>query len=365
VSLLLLALMIAASCNRDDIRYGVTYQTAPDGHSVISAAALMPQCMCMTLRNRRSSPTLVVASYYDQEIGKLLLGTGELATHRVRFDWAGPSNEETYELTAYPVEESGGVQRRGTEPLSPIREAVDVVGRPVASSCDERVSCEFGTLNMQRAFSAQLAAEEGTVTRRGVDFAHAGLTLEARAEGAGQLNCGCMVLWNSSMTDVMLRARHHGTEIGSLALPAGAVEQLAFDAAGPLPGDAYSISATLIQPMEPTAAAGPAEAGGALDTPNQVTELSAVTANDARIQDYVSILGQMNYMACRQDFSGADLTMASRSEGRPFGCPFGALRMNQFITPASAPQQAGASAGTIPGGAPPRPNGGAGNGQRR
>ena len=343
-----LTVLAMAGCgNRDEIFHGV--QFSRDGTTLV-AAALMPGCACMTLASTHApggGDVVVVSRIYGQDLGQLVLAPGQPA--RLRFDWAGPANEDVYEMSAFALENG----RRG-QALVPLQDHVVMYGAPTPTSCQD-TSCTFGTLNLSRAWSGQVGQAEVERHERGVTFTRAGQSLEL---GASLGSCGCVLLRNPTDTSVMLEARLRGRDIGSVPLDAGGNLQLAYDWGGADPDDVYTLTAASVPP---TASIGAASVPPAVVPPRPVSPAppaltpggGSMMTTAMKISDHVQVLGEFDHMTCTPD--GGTLAIA----GSQVACPFGALNLNQMVASGATgtvggPNAQGRGAPGPPASVPPR-----------
>lgn len=313
----LLTFSLAGCFNNETLFHGARYSR--DGKT-LELASLMPSCSCTTVSSKVKNDILLVSRLHGIQMGELLLKPDDPV--RFRFDWAGPSTEDTYQITAYDYK--GGA--RGAE-ITGLKDQLHVDPDISSISCNSS-SCPFGALSMNHAWAEQLGQSGAEMYDVGVSMMHAGKSMAANTMPG---TCGCMMLRNTSSRSVELRARLHGRDRGLLVFPPGEMVGIGFDYAGDNPDDVYIVDA-LLEGADPNApnqssnAPLPAAPGSAKRT-TAGNESIALT-----LSDYVQIVGQINGVECPH--SGASETDSVRLalNGAQVLCPFGPLRMNERLT---------------------------------
>lgn len=303
-----LTLLLSGCFNTERIFHGAAF--TPKGDALM-LAALMPSCACTTISSRHPADDIeLVARLHGIAVGEIVIKPGNPI--RFRFDWAGPTNADVYELSAYSIEQG----KRGRA-LVPIRDHIelehDIVDIPCGST-----TCPFGALHLNRAWAEQLGQGAAETYAVGVTMIHGGQSIAANTLPG---TCGCMLLRNRTDTVLQLRSRLHGRERGQLVFPAHGSMVVGFDFAGDNPDDAYVI--------EGTAAPMP---GVPSDTTPALLTLS----------DYLAIVGAFNGLDCP---SAAPMdSVRLEIDGTAAACPFGALNMNERM-PANPPSATAAPTG--------------------
>lgn len=281
---------------------------------VYKLSSVMPACGCATIASTATAGSVVrvVARLDGRDVGRMELNKTESGTQnktkRFGFDWAGTGDTQHYEIAAY--DEKGQV-------LLPIADYV-YISPPVDISCGTPpLDCPMAALGMTAAVTSESAVRAVEGNERGAIYESNGtqITLAASLHdsSAEQANpsdtsprsvtdtgrpalgangsptgvvtppapdpvlthllgdCGCVLLRTGNAPgdiDITLS----GTAVGHLRLDKGKDVAVAFDWAGPQPLDHYVLS-----------------------------------VRSGKIRDYVTIVGQLDKMACLKDHSGAEM----------------------------------------------------------
>jgi hypothetical protein len=299
-----LALLPLTTCTRwDRIYSGVQYSADGSRLHLASSGA----CGCVTLQNRSAEPLTLYASLHAGLAGSLVLMPRELA--RVRYDWAGSSGDDFYEIVA--VRQGPGTTQTLATPLSDFVAAAGVT----ETTCESR-ACDYGALSMNKAATVREGGEEAQPLVQGVGFSKGDEVLQLAAP-RGQ--CGCMLLRNISNAPLILRSSLRGRVIGGLTLPGRqprtgsappsasllpgssapaedsydyADVYVGFDWAGDLNRDTYEINA-----LSPPGGSGEA-APDAASTPPSSSSDDQPADHTLKIGTYVRIVGRMDGMQC-------------------------------------------------------------------
>jgi hypothetical protein len=315
VTALCLAMAVTTGCrgiggNVETIRYG--REVTPEGDR-LRVAALQPRCGCVSLANVTQERVWLESWFYSIPIGNTIVEPGE--RRRFLFDWSGPEAADFYEMVAFKVgqDDRGRPQRDNSDQGGLlIRDVLPEYAQLTFMSCND-TACEFGTLNMNRAFL-------GTGTQTNAVTRQRGVNVGSVIEVAAPLNrCGCMMTRNTSADTVTLRATLHGTESGQLTVPAGATIPIAFDWAGTLDTDQYVLEIVAVGEQVngrgngsvPGASntvggagprgASPPSGGSSPLTPTSQANVANAPSMTIRLRDYISIVGQLVDMDCTPD----------------------------------------------------------------
>ncbi len=302
-----------AGCNSETLFNGTKLT---DGGAELIVASLMPSCSCMTMSAKQQTGDVVVISRrHGIETGRFLLKPGE--PRRFRFDWAGPTNADVYQVSAYsPVNGAPGRQ------LTPIADYVESEEDPVDVPCASQ-SCPFGLLNMNQAYAEQLGQAGTEKYTVGSSFIRGGKAIVLNTQAG---TCGCVMLRNTSQTAIELRSSLHGRNGGKLTFPAGATLGIGFDYAGDSPDDAYVLEATAVVAQQFVREDESSKVAGALST---------------AIADFVTMYGQFDGLSCPLDARAPNAAVAVTVNGTTSMCPFGELRMYERVAQARAAAEDG------------------------
>lgn len=335
-------LMIFVGCGPSEQLYHDARYTPEGGE--IELSALMPGCGCITLA---STPAVgneeieLVARLEGTEVGSMVLSPQK--PQRVRYDWAGASNEDRYRIAAYRrVTGSDGTKQRSEAPLVPIGDYV-FKGGVVESNCRDSL-CTFGLLHMDQALNANIGQNEVDVRQRGVDYTSGGQQLSV---ASSPLTCGCMAVQNVSPQSgaVHIRASLGGEDRGIITLPWTAtagpqpIMLVGFDWAGTFSEDLYVLSVAGLGDRTST------------ESPGQMSG-TFFTQTSLRARDYINVIGQIDQLQCSDQGSVMWLPTKSPDVGTgavstaaavdvpsevPIVCPFGTIRMNKMAPTIAKP----------------------------
>lgn len=273
-------------CHVETITHG--RQFTPDGRLRVSS--LQPKCGCVSLKNTSGKRVSLESSFYGLALGSIVMERNEII--RILFDWAGPHNEDVYDIAAFDVNDAGQPQRDQQPPLR-IQDALVEYAPMVDTPCNDK-TCVFGPLAMNRVAEAT-ESQERESSRRGVNFSS---VIEASAP---QDQCGCLMLRNFSDGAITLRSTLHGVETGQMDVPAGWTVPVPFDWAGPLDTDVYVVEGVNVRRMNQVI---PRTAGSAatpaVPAAPATTNRSAMTI---RLKDYLEIEGTLINMECKESYA--------------------------------------------------------------
>ena len=300
---LALTLSLASCLNSDTIFHGATFTRNGE---MLTMASLMPSCACATISSNRSKhpgdDIQLVARLHGIEVGQTVLRPK--APIRFQFDWAGLSNADVYEVSAYTLNKG----QRGQQ-LVPLKDHIALESEVVQTPCGSN-SCSFGPLHLNLAWAEQQGQGAADTYDVGVTMINGGLSLVANTIPG---MCGCMLLRNTTDTPVQLRSRLHGHERGQLVFPPREVMTIGFDFAGDNPDDAYVIEGTLTPIPK-----GP-DSKGELDISSAPALLT--------LSEYLVLVAEFRGVECSH---GADAVRVEVN-GTAAMCPFGALNMNEKV----------------------------------
>lgn len=335
-------LMVFVGCGPSERLYHDARFT-PDG-AEIELAALMPGCGCVTLASTGAAGGAdieVVARLEGTEVGSMVLSPQK--PERVRYDWAGASNEDRYRIAAYRrVQASDGTMQRSQDPLVPIGNYV-AKGGVVESNCRDSM-CTFGLLHMDQALNANIGQNEVDVRQRGVDYTSGGQQLSV---ASSPMTCGCMAVQNVSPQSgpVHIRATLGGEDRGIITLPWTVTDGpqpimlVGFDWAGAFSEDLYVLSVAGLGDRIST------------ESPGQMSG-TFFTQTSLRARDYINVIGQIDQLQCSDEGSVMWLPTKSPDVGTggsadapavdvpsevPIVCPFGTIRMNKMAPTIAKP----------------------------
>ena len=326
---LVVMLVGAIGCGpTDQLLHGVRQQADGSG---LELSAMMPRCGCITLENLGTGSQTIelVSRLHDADVGSLVLPAGERV--RIGYDWAGPSNDDVYQVEGYLMTPNGrGGFTRAELPLAPLSTYVERSGNSdvVCRASD----CAFGTLRMDRAMNASAIGGQPASRQSGVEFMNGGQQLWAASAPA---SCGCMMIMNINPAGkpVIVRSALHSRDLGVLevgwdsAAPRQPLVLLGFDSAGTEDGDYYLLTTMAI------------DENGNVGADESVASQMATRA--VRAQDYIRIVGQMDSLECSAE--GAVVYLPAPPELPPgpgetvsptqiaVTCPFASLGMREIV----------------------------------
>jgi hypothetical protein len=243
IGALLCLLTAFTSCaRREKVHHGVE---VVDGGMRLRVASL-GSCGCVTLQNKTKEPReaiALVAAFKGAGIGVQVLEPDKSV--RARFDWAGRDGDDVYDIIAYSVtrkvKDKAGKDTDANVRVNFAETSIDV-GGVIDTRCNDEDSCEYGSLNMNRAAAAPAGQDAVQTSQRGV---HAVKDDEVLEVAAARERCGCVVLRNESSESLYLTATLRGTPVGGMRLVPNADRYIGFDWAGDLGQDIYVISALI------------------------------------------------------------------------------------------------------------------------
>lgn len=343
---LIAALLMAGCGHTDNIVQGVR-RTA----SVYQVASVMPACGCATFAvaepgfiggllskiplkffNKSLPDKITLIARLDQrEVGRIDLVRNTDTkdnSQRIGFDWAGSATLQHYEIAAYVP----GTDANKKDKLDDLRPVGDYlyISQATDVSCEQPPpDCKMNRLGMDKAITGQNGVPDVGSHERGASYASDGAQIRvaasltpSRAQDDSETtlsgSCGCVLLKTGSLP-VTLNVTLSGTAVGSISLSADCGAEIAYDWAGTRVEDAYVMS----------------------------------TPNGDKARDYVTIVGQLDRMACSS--AGANAMIPHVTQ--PLLCQWYGANMYQVLKQEMKgvpppPSQTGSAEAICP---PPKP----------